>query len=206
MKSMRAIAIGIVVSSALVCAALVMAQEQQTRPPGAVLQHLQATETSRDSRMTGIDVMRTIDTAEMEYKAWHGRLPAGTNCTAHRRAKALAAPAVVCWPGSGSRLDAESGSFRRRQKFRVITAEFGRSVRILIFQRPARRYLPRRMDRLYCAVGSGTRLIISSAYSSPGRRVGRGATPPENSTTQSSPARPAMSARRRSVRSFIYLP
>ncbi len=72
MNRMHAMAVGIVVSSALVCAALAVAQEQQTRPPGAALQHLQATETSRDSRMTGVKVVRLINTAEAVYKSEHG--------------------------------------------------------------------------------------------------------------------------------------
>ncbi|MGB6484004.1 MAG: hypothetical protein WBE86_11015 [Candidatus Acidiferrales bacterium] len=72
MNRMRAMAVGIVASSALVCAALVVAQEQQTRPPGAALQHLQATETSRDSSVIGINVLKTVVTAELEYNARHG--------------------------------------------------------------------------------------------------------------------------------------
>ena len=72
MNSMRAAAVGILVSSALACAAF--AQQQRT-PPGLQreLQRPQAVETSRDSRMTGVKVVRLINTAEMDYKQTHGR-------------------------------------------------------------------------------------------------------------------------------------
>jgi hypothetical protein len=75
MNRMRAVAIGMVVSSALICAGLLVAQQQRTPvppPPQRQLQRMQAVETSRDSRMIGIDVVRNIETAEVEYKASHG--------------------------------------------------------------------------------------------------------------------------------------
>ncbi|HLW81784.1 MAG TPA: hypothetical protein VKS20_07070 [Candidatus Acidoferrales bacterium] len=74
MSRMRAIAIGVVVSSALICAALLMAQQQRTPvppPPQRGLQRMQAVETSRDSRMIGVSVVRLINTAEIDYKNAH---------------------------------------------------------------------------------------------------------------------------------------
>lgn len=72
MNKIGSVAIGTLVAGALAGAALVMAQQQGTRPPGARLARLQATETSRDSRVVGIDIVRTIETAEVEYKVKHG--------------------------------------------------------------------------------------------------------------------------------------
>lgn len=72
MNRMRAVTIGIVASSAFVCAALVTAQQQQTAPPRNDLAGVQAVETSRDSRVIGVAAVRTIETAEVEHKAWHG--------------------------------------------------------------------------------------------------------------------------------------
>ena len=62
-------AIGISIMSALACAALVFAQEI---PRQRDLSRPQAVETSRDSRVIGINVVRTIETAEVEHRAWHG--------------------------------------------------------------------------------------------------------------------------------------
>lgn len=59
MKSMRAMAIGIVVSSALVCAALAMAHQQNTTTQATDLQ-------------TGISLAKTIVTAEVVYSSSHG--------------------------------------------------------------------------------------------------------------------------------------
>ncbi|MFZ3245044.1 MAG: hypothetical protein WA185_08210 [Candidatus Acidiferrales bacterium] len=70
MSGMRAVAIGIAVSGALVCSALVMAQQQRTTPPG--LTRLQAVETNSESHQTGVTVVRLINTAEMNYKSTHG--------------------------------------------------------------------------------------------------------------------------------------
>lgn len=72
MNRTRAIAMGILASSALACGALVAAQQsqkQQSPPRGDVLP---LTETLRDSRMTGVKVVRLINTAEMNYKHAHG--------------------------------------------------------------------------------------------------------------------------------------
>ncbi|MFZ0335568.1 MAG: hypothetical protein WAN10_02520 [Candidatus Acidiferrales bacterium] len=70
MSGMRAVAIGIAVSGALVCSALVVAQQQRTTPPG--LRRLQAVETGRDSNVTGIGVLKTVVTAEIEYNSRRG--------------------------------------------------------------------------------------------------------------------------------------
>lgn len=72
MKSMRAIAVAIVVSGALVCSALVIAQQQQA-PPRNELARLQAVETSGDSLQVGINVVKTIVTAEINQTSLHGR-------------------------------------------------------------------------------------------------------------------------------------
>lgn len=65
MKSMRAVAIAVLVSGAFACAAL--AQQR----PG--LQRQQAVETSADSLQFGINVVKTIVTAEIERSSVHGR-------------------------------------------------------------------------------------------------------------------------------------
>ena len=67
MNRMRAVAVGILASSALACGALVVAQQQSD------IQHPQAIETSRQSRLTGVNVVRLINTAEMDYKYAHGK-------------------------------------------------------------------------------------------------------------------------------------
>jgi|SRR5215469_5066624 len=72
MKLKRVIAIGALASTALVCAVLVVAQEQRPAPP-AVLARQQAVETSRDSHLTGVNVVRLINTAEIDYRQSHGR-------------------------------------------------------------------------------------------------------------------------------------
>lgn len=72
MNKVRLVAIGTLVTGALAGAAFVMAQQQGTRPPGADLARLKAAETTRDSRVIGIDVVRSIETAEVEHKEWHG--------------------------------------------------------------------------------------------------------------------------------------
>jgi opacity protein-like surface antigen len=70
MKSMRAVAISFVVLSALVCAALVVAQEQRMAPPIAARQ--QAVETGRNSNAVGMNVVKTIVTAEVDYNTQRG--------------------------------------------------------------------------------------------------------------------------------------
>lgn len=70
MKRAKKVAIGIAIVSALTCAALVLAQQQA--PMQRNLKQQQAVETSRNSRMMGIEVVRNIETAEVEHKAWHG--------------------------------------------------------------------------------------------------------------------------------------
>lgn len=72
MNRIHAVAVVIVVSAGLACSAFVMAQQQQTAPPRNPLMRVQAVETSRDSRVIGIEAVRTIETAEVEHKAWHG--------------------------------------------------------------------------------------------------------------------------------------
>jgi hypothetical protein len=74
MNRMRATAVAIVVTSALACGTLVEGQqtEKQPVPPGRVLSRLSLTETSRESRQTGVNVVRLINTAEMNYKRAHG--------------------------------------------------------------------------------------------------------------------------------------
>lgn len=69
MNKTRVVAVGIAVSVAFVCAGLVAAQ-QSRRQHG--LARPQAVETSRDSRMIGIEVVRNIETAEIEHRGWHG--------------------------------------------------------------------------------------------------------------------------------------
>jgi hypothetical protein len=61
MKSMRAVAIGIVVSVALVCAALAMAHQQSMAPAS------QSTDLQ-----TGINLAKTVVTAEVVYSSSHG--------------------------------------------------------------------------------------------------------------------------------------
>lgn len=68
MNKTRVVAVGIAVSVAFVCAGLVAAQ-QSRRQQG--IARPQAVETSRDSRMIGISVVRLINTAEMDYKNAH---------------------------------------------------------------------------------------------------------------------------------------
>lgn len=72
MKSMRAVAIGIITISALACATLIVAQ-QQSAPPRNPLMRDQAVETSTDSLQIGINVMKTIVTAEISQTSLHGR-------------------------------------------------------------------------------------------------------------------------------------
>lgn len=72
MNKIRVSGVGIALLVAFACAALIAAQQQTSRPPGAGLARLQATQTSRDSRLIGIDVVRTIETAEVEHRSWHG--------------------------------------------------------------------------------------------------------------------------------------
>lgn len=71
MKSMRAVAIGIITIGALACATLIVAQQQNARPRNPLMR-VQAVETSRDSRMIGISVVRTIVTAEVTYNLEDG--------------------------------------------------------------------------------------------------------------------------------------
>ncbi|MGB6874796.1 MAG: hypothetical protein WBD87_02060 [Candidatus Acidiferrales bacterium] len=73
MNRIRALAVLIVVSVGIACSAFVMAQQQQTAPPRNPMARVQAVETSRDSRQTGVRVVRLINTAEAEYRHSHGR-------------------------------------------------------------------------------------------------------------------------------------
>ena len=72
MNKMRAIAVGIIVLGASVCAAFVMAQQQKTAPPRIPLAETQLVETSQDSNAIGIGVLKTIVTAEVQYNTQHG--------------------------------------------------------------------------------------------------------------------------------------
>lgn len=72
MNKARTIAVAMVALLVLACSVLVIAQQQQTAPPRNPLARLQAVETSRDSRMTGVNVVRLINTAEAVYKSEHG--------------------------------------------------------------------------------------------------------------------------------------
>lgn len=72
MKSMRAVAIGIITIGALACATLIVAQ-QQSAPPRNPLMRDQAAETSSDRPQVGIDVVKTIVTAEITQASLHGR-------------------------------------------------------------------------------------------------------------------------------------
>lgn len=72
MKSMRAVAIGIITIGALVCATLIAAQ-QKTAAPRNPLMRVQAVETSSDSLQMGINVVKTIVTAEVVQSSLHGR-------------------------------------------------------------------------------------------------------------------------------------
>ncbi|HEV2422228.1 MAG TPA: hypothetical protein VGS59_11015 [Candidatus Acidoferrales bacterium] len=74
MNGMRAVAMGILASSALTCGAFVVAQQTQKRsmPPGGALSRLSLSETPRESHLTGLKVVRLINTAEMNYKEAHG--------------------------------------------------------------------------------------------------------------------------------------
>lgn len=72
MKSMRAVAIGIITIGALACTSLIVAQ-QQTAPPRNALSRGGAVETSSDSLQIGINVVRTIVTAEITQTSLHGR-------------------------------------------------------------------------------------------------------------------------------------
>jgi hypothetical protein len=66
MKRMRTVAIAVLASGALACVALAQ-QQGLTRPPG--FQRLQAVETSADSLQFGINVVKTIVTAEVAYSS-----------------------------------------------------------------------------------------------------------------------------------------
>lgn len=68
---MRAVAIGILAIGTLACATLIAAQ-QQTAPSQNPLMRVQAVETSHDTRMIGISVVRTIVTAEVTYNSEEG--------------------------------------------------------------------------------------------------------------------------------------
>lgn len=70
MNKMRALGVGIIMLAAFTCAALVIAQQNPTRQGRAVRQRL--VETSRESRMIGISVVRLINTAEANYRYRHG--------------------------------------------------------------------------------------------------------------------------------------
>ena len=74
MNKMHAAAIGVLVSGALACGALVVArqtQKQQSPPPG-FQSRLSLVETPSESRQTGLTIVRLINTAEMNYKSAHG--------------------------------------------------------------------------------------------------------------------------------------
>lgn len=74
MNNMRAVAVGAAVLGVWVCGALVRGQQTAKQPvaPGRFLSRLALTETSRDSRQTGVNIVRLINTAEMNYKHAHG--------------------------------------------------------------------------------------------------------------------------------------
>ncbi len=72
MNRMRAVAVAMVAFVVLACSILAIAQQQKTAPPRNTLAPLQAVETSRDSRLTGVSVVRLINTAELDYKYGHG--------------------------------------------------------------------------------------------------------------------------------------
>jgi hypothetical protein len=68
MKSMRAMAIGLVVAGALVCGALVVAQQQQQGTQQAVDKLVSQT----PGLDTGISLVKTVVTAEIVYSTDHG--------------------------------------------------------------------------------------------------------------------------------------
>jgi hypothetical protein len=74
MNKMRAVAIGILASGALACGVLAVAQQtQKQRSPWAGdVSGLSLTETSRESRLVGLDVVRAINGAEARYKYLNG--------------------------------------------------------------------------------------------------------------------------------------
>ena len=74
MNRMRAVAIGIVVSSTFVYAALVMAQQKVQMPmtQSRALSELSLTETTHDSYQTGLNVVRLINKAEVDYRRENG--------------------------------------------------------------------------------------------------------------------------------------
>lgn len=74
MNRMRAVAVGIVVSSAFVYAALVVGQQKVQMPmtQSRALSGLSLTETVRDSYQTGLNVVRLINKAEGDYRRENG--------------------------------------------------------------------------------------------------------------------------------------
>jgi hypothetical protein len=74
MNAKRVTAIGALLSTALVCAALIVAQQQQGKAPlpRSPMARLQSVETASESRQTGVNVVRLINTAEVYYKQAHG--------------------------------------------------------------------------------------------------------------------------------------
>lgn len=76
MNKLRGTAIAILAAGALACAALAMAQAVKPLPPvndpyrplkrdAAIIQ-------ANDARTTAVNVVREINTAEVEHSAWHG--------------------------------------------------------------------------------------------------------------------------------------
>ena len=70
MIKLRGTVVAILAAGALVCAALAVAPAQKPAPVAP--RDRTALIAPSDSHMIGIDVVRQINTAEVEHKAWHG--------------------------------------------------------------------------------------------------------------------------------------
>jgi hypothetical protein len=99
MNQRKARAAGILAGAILICVTLAIGQARKPAdPPGAV-------ETVRDSRLIGANVVRLINTAELEYDKAHGSFAdwnelyqSGAVVAAQRRSPETGGPALVAGP------------------------------------------------------------------------------------------------------------
>jgi hypothetical protein len=68
MNRLRVFSVAVLVAGALACAAFALAQTQSSEPKVRQM----AVEPLRDSRVIGVDIVREINTAEVEHSALHG--------------------------------------------------------------------------------------------------------------------------------------
>jgi hypothetical protein len=99
MRKRKARAAGILAGAILTCVTLAIGQARKPDdPPGAV-------ETVRDSRLVGVNVVRLINTAELEYKKahsgfadWNELYQSGAVVAAQKRLPEARNPALVAGP------------------------------------------------------------------------------------------------------------